>query len=297
MERLQFAAQGVPMFLTSARIRAFNAVLETGSFSAAAKKLGLSQPAITQSVREIERMAKVTLFERRGRAVAPTALCSELYRLTAESERCETDALRLLKQHANLETGTFQIGLGNSMPGMALIREFRRRFPGVQVQVELGSWAKIMAAVVEQRVDVGVLPNVPDDGRFARKICVKQDVVAIVAEDAPLAQLTQTSCSELMRHPLIFRTATSSTQRVVDRGFRRGGLTPRPTMVLDTRDGVHEAVANGLGVGFMWEFGSSRKDGIRKLRVVDFEHSHPEHVFHLAGRANPLLAAFKAIQL
>lgn len=285
------------MLLTSARVRAFNAVLETGSFSAAAKKLGLSQPAITQSVRDIEREANITLFERRGRAIAPTALCAELYRLTAESERCETEALKLLKQHANLEIGTFQIGLGNSMPGMALIREFRRRFPGVQVQVELGSWANIIAAVVEQRFDVGVLPNVPDDGRFLRRICVKQDVVAIVAEDAPLAQLTQTSCSELVRHPLIFRTATSSTQRVVDRGFRSSGLAPRPTMVLDTRDGVHEAVANGLGIGFMWEFGSSRKDGIRKLRVVDFEQSHPEHVFHLTGRASPLVRAFQAIQI
>ncbi len=285
------------MFLTSARVRAFNAVLETGSFSAAAKKLGLSQPAITQSVRDIEREANVTLFERSGRTIAPTALSTELYRLTAESERCETEASRLLKQHANLETGTFQIGLGNSMPGMALIREFRRRFPGVQVKVELGSWVKIIAAVVEQRVDLGVLPNVPDDGRFARKVCVKQDVVAIVAEDSSLAQLAKTSCVELMRHPLIFRTATSSTQKVVDRGFHAAGLSPRPTMVLDTRDGVHEAVANGLGIGFMWELGSSRKDGIRKLRVVDFEQSHPEHVFHLAARSNPLIAAFKAIQL
>ena len=285
------------MLLTSARVRAFNAVLETGSFSAAAKKLGLSQPAITQSVREIERAANVTLFERRGRALAPTALCADLYRLTAESERCDIEALRLLKQHANLETGTFHIGLGNSMPGMALIREFRRRFPGVQVQVELGSWAKIIAAVVEQRVDVGVLPNVPDDGRFVRKICLKQDVVAIIAEDAPLSQSSQTSCAELMRHPLIFRTATSSTQRVVDKGFRNGGLAPKPTMVLDTRDGVYEAAANGLGVGFLWEFGSSREDRIRKLRVIDFEQGHPEHIFHLAGRASPLIAAFEAIQL
>lgn len=285
------------MLLTSARVRAFNAVLETGSFSAAAKKLGLSQPAITQSVREIERAANVTLFERRGRALAPTALCADLYRLTAESERCDIEALRLLKQHANLETGTFHIGLGNSMPGMALIREFRRRFPGVQVQVELGSWAKIIAAVVEQRVDVGVLPNVPDDGRFVRKVCLKQDVVAIIAEDAPLSQSSQTSCAELMRHPLIFRTTTSSTQRVVDKGFRNGGFAPRPTMVLDTRDGVYEAAANGLGVAFMWEFGSSREDGIRKLRVIDFEQGHPEHIFHLAGRASPLIAAFEAIQL
>lgn len=68
-------------------------------------------------------------------------------------------------------------------------------------------------------------------------------------------------------------------------------------MVLDTRDGVYEAAANGLGVGFMWEFGSSREDRIRKLRVIDFEHGHAEHIFHLSARASPLISAFKAIQL
>ena len=156
----------------------------------------------------------------------------------------------------------------------------------------LGARVDSVLAATGQYCGESALPR-----HLAEPGSVKQDVVAIVAEDAPLAQLTQTSCSELVRHPLIFRTATSSTQRVVDRGFRSSGLAPRPTMVLDTRDGVHEAVANGLGIGFMWEFGSSRKDGIRKLRVVDFEQSHPEHVFHLTGRASPLVRAFQAIQI
>ncbi|THV19900.1 LysR family transcriptional regulator [Peteryoungia ipomoeae] len=285
------------MYLTSPRIRAFNAVMETGSFSAAATKLGLSQPAITQAVREIEQAAKITLFERQGRGLVQTALCAELYRLTSESERFAAEAFRVLEQHANLETGKFRIGIGNSMPGMALIREFRRRLPGVQVQVELGSWATVLKAVMEQRVDVGVLPNVPDDGRFVRKVCLKQDVVAIVAEDSPLARSTQTHCAELLRHPLIFRTQTSSTQKVVDQGFKSAKLSPVPMMMLDTRDGVYEAAANGLGVGFMWEFGSSRQDKVRKLRVIEFEQGHPEHVFHLSGRSSPLISAFEAIQL
>lgn len=285
------------MYLTGPRIRAFNAVMETGSFSAAAVKLGLSQPAITQAVREIEHAAKITLFERRGRGLAQTALCSELYRYTAESERLSGEALRVLEQHANLETGKFRIAIGNSMPGMALIREFRRRLPGVQVQVELGSWSMVINAVIDQRVDVGVLPNVPNDKRFIRKVCLKQDVVAIVSDESPLAQSTQTNCAELLRYPLIFRTQASSTQKVVDQGFRSVKLTPVPSMILDTRDGVYEAAANGLGVGFMWEFGSSREDKIRKLRVIDFEHGHPEHVFHLTARSNPFITAFKAIQL
>ncbi|MEL6197325.1 MAG: LysR family transcriptional regulator [Pseudomonadota bacterium] len=285
------------MQFTLARIRALNAVIETGSFSAAARALAISQPAVTQAVREIEKETGVTLFEKRGRELHPTALCAELYRSTAEVQRWQGEAVRLLQSHASLQAGEFAVGLGNAMPGMALLAEFRRRYPGVRVNVELGSWSQIIEAVVEGRVDVGVLPNVPDDGRFRRTVCLVQDVVALVPESAPLGAGGQVSCRELARFPLIFRTERSSTRRVVDAGFRRAGLQPEPTMVLDTRDGVYEAVVNGLGIGFMWEYGSSRADRIRKLRVLDFEQGHPEHVFHAAQRSTPLVRAFCDIRL
>lgn len=285
------------MALTLARIRALNAVVETGSMSAAAQRLRISQPAVTQSIRDLEREAGLRLFEKRGRELVPTALCAELHRLTAQAEHWERRAARLLQQHAALELGELHVGLGNSMPGLALIRAFRRICPGVRIHVELGSWSQIIEAVVERRVEVGVLPNVPDDGRFARTTCLVQDVVAIVAEDTALAAQAQVTCAELIRHPLIFRTGRSSTQRVVDAGFRRAGLAPVPSLVLDTRDGVYEAAANGLGVGFMWQFGSSRQDSIRRLRVIDFAQGHPEHIFHLAGETGPLVAIFAAIKI
>ncbi|MEO0624473.1 MAG: LysR family transcriptional regulator [Pseudomonadota bacterium] len=285
------------MSLTLARIRALNAVIETGGVSSAAKHLSISQPAVTQAIRDIERDTGVTLFVRRGRDLVPTALAADLFRLTVEIERTSAEADRLLQQHGNLGQSELRVGLGNSMPGMALIGAFRERFPGIRISVEQGSWSQIIDAVVEGRVEVGVLPNVPDDGRFVRKTCLIQDVVAIVNEADPLAGRSQVTCDQLMRYPLIFRTAKSSTQRVVDRGFAAAGLSPKPSLVLDTRDGVYEAVANGLGVGFVWESGSGRRDRIRRLRVIDFEQGHPEHVFHLAGRTLPLAAAFASIQL
>jgi LysR family transcriptional regulator, low CO2-responsive transcriptional regulator len=50
---------------------------------------------------------------------------------------------------------------------------------------------------------------------------------------------------------------------------RAAGVKPKPDIVLDTRDGVFEAVANELGVGFTWEYGSSRVDKIVRIHVND----------------------------
>ena len=74
-------------------------------------------------------------------------------------------------------------------------------------------------------------------------------MVAIVHPNHPLARVKRISCADLAKHRLVFRTKQSSTQRVVDRAFRAAGVKPKPEIVLDTRDGVFEAVANELGVG------------------------------------------------
>jgi DNA-binding transcriptional LysR family regulator len=80
---------------------------------------------------------------------------------------------------------------------------------------------------------------------------------------------------------------------MVDRAFRRAGLEPVPFLVLDTRDGVYEAVANGLGTGFMWRYGTGRADAVRRLRLAEGTR-HDEVAFALAAESGPLIEEFLA---
>jgi DNA-binding transcriptional LysR family regulator len=280
------------MSLTSSRVRAVNAVFEAGSFSEAARRLNISQPAVTQQVRSLESEFGVTLFERRGSSLVPTALCREFVGVTAQMNGIEARALAVLRQNDAFKGGELRIGLGNSMPGMALIAAFRRLYANVQISVEMGNWASIIDAVVSQRVDLGILPDVPNDGSFHREVCLRQGVVAIAHPSHPLARSKKVSCAELAKQRLIFRTKQSSTQRVVDRAFRATGIKPKPEIVLDTRDGVFEAVANELGVGFTWEYGSSRTDKIVRIHVPEMAARVPEHIFCLTSKRYKLVELF-----
>ena len=280
------------MSLTSSRIRAINAVYKAGTFSQAAIQLGISQPAVAQLVRDLEIDFGITLFDRRGNGLVPTGLCQQLVSVTSSIEGLEAQALAILKQHTDLKGGELRVGLGNSMPGMALISAFQHLYVNIELRVEMGSWASIIDAVVNRRVDVGVLPDVPGDGRFRREVCLRQGVVAIMHPHHPFALSKRLSCKDLTDQRLVFRTKQSSTQRVVDRAFKAAALQPRPVIVLDTRDGVFEAVANELGIGFMWEHGSSRTDKIVKIRVAEMEAKLPEHIFCLADNKDKLVELF-----
>jgi DNA-binding transcriptional LysR family regulator len=281
--------------LTLARVRVLNAVIETGGIASAARLLGISQPAVTQSLKDLERAANTQLFERKGQEWVPTSICVELARLTARITASHRDAELLLEAHAKLAAGELRIGLGNAMPGMALIRSFRQKFPGVTIEVEMGNWRQIIESVAAQRVDVGVLPNVPDDGRFLRATCLTQSIVALTPQTWDIDASASLTCAELTHFPLVFRTKGSSTQRLVDQAFHKARLQPKPTLVLDSREGVYEAVANGLGIGFMWRAGTSRADGIRKHTIAELVGDHPEHIFYLTGSTNPLAKAFAAL--
>jgi DNA-binding transcriptional LysR family regulator len=117
-------------------------------------------------------------------------------------------------------------------------------------------------------------------------------VVAIVHPNSPLSRENSVTCERLMDEPLIFRTKGSSTQRVVDRAFRAAGFEPSPLLSLDTRDAVYEAVVNGLGVGFMWRFGTGRTDIVRRVPVSDMHRQYEEVVFSLGDERSLLFNAF-----
>jgi hypothetical protein len=78
----------------------------------------------------------------------------------------------------------------------------------------------------------------------------------------------------------------------VDKAFRLAGLRPTPAIVVNTREGMLEAVANRLGIGFGWEHGSSRVDRIAKVLVAEMEMRSPEYIFSLAGKRGRLVELF-----
>lgn len=280
------------MALTSSRVRAVNAVFETGSFAAAARRLGVSQPAVAQPVRDLEAEFAVALFDRHGQSLIPTALCRRLYAATHRMQAVEADALAILQQRDELTGGELRVGLGNAMPGMALIAAFRNLYPTVQINIEIGSWSAIVAAVVDQRVDVAVLPEVPEDNRFRRVACVHQRVVAICHPVHELSRQARVSVADLRQYPLVFRTRDSSTQRAVEKAFRIAGLRTSAAITVNTREGMLEAVANKLGVGFVWEHGSSRIDRIAKVEIAEIETDSPEYIFSLSGKRGKLVELF-----
>ena len=280
------------MTLSVPALQALRSVAEAGSFAAAARQLGLTAPGVSQHVRSLEKTYDVQLFTRSNGQLLATPLCERVCE-SADRMLLEQEALeRMLRHHGSLKNGELCVGLGNAMPGMTLVATFNKSFPDVPLRVTTGSFQKIMRAVLDHSVDVGVLPNIPKDRRFRRKVLLANRVVAIAPLDNPLTDRKQTQARDLMSERLIFRAEGSSTQKVVDRYFRDHGLTPSAYLTLDTRDGVYEAVANGMGVGFVWQTSTGRGDDVAQLELSGGTTTSEEVVFAPVERKMQTLDAF-----
>lgn len=280
------------MSLSIPALQALRSVAETGSFAGAARQLGLTAPGISQHIHGLEKTYGVQLFIRKNGQLMATPL-SERVCASADRVLLEQAALeRMLRHHGSLRNGELSVGLGNAMPGMSLIAAFNKSFPDVRLRITTGSFQKVMRAVLDQTVDVGILPNVPKDNRFRRKVLLVNHVVAIAPPHSRLAQDSEATAAELMEERLIFRAAGSSTQKVVDRYFRDHGLAASAYLTLDTRDGVYEAVANGMGVGFVWKTSTGRGDDVAQITLSGGTTTSEEVVFAPVERHMQTLDAF-----
>ncbi|MEO1308974.1 MAG: LysR family transcriptional regulator [Pseudomonadota bacterium] len=280
------------MSLSLPALQALKCVAETGSYAAAARHLGLTSPGISQHIKGLEKAYSISLFTRANGQLVPTLLCEKVCD-AADRVLLEKAALeQILRHHGSLRNGELSVGLGNAMPGMTLVAAFNKRYPDVSLKITTGSFQKIMRAVLDHSVDVGILPNIQKDRRFRRAELLQNEVIAIAHPDSPAARHPTITAPVLMNERLIFRAEGSSTQKMVDRYFREQGLSPNAYLTLDTRDGVYEAVANGMGIGFVWKTSSGRKDDVVPITLGGGTTIAPEVVFAPIEREMQTLDAF-----
>ena len=235
------------------QLRSFALVIETGSFSAAADRLGLTQPAISLQVRQLERRLAVRLIERVGKRARATPAGMELLRHAQHIETAVDNAIDALADHASGVTGRVRLGTGATaclhfLP--AVLRALREEFPALGIVVSTGNTEDHVRKVEENSIDLALV-TLPAAGRSLSVTPVLDDeFVAIGRSDLALLKARVTP-GDLGALPLVLFEPAANTRKLVDRWFAAEGLKPQPVMELGSVEAMKEMVAAGLGYGIV----------------------------------------------
>ncbi len=270
------------------QLRAFDMVVRTGSFTAAAKAMHVSQPAVTSHIRALEDYYGVDLFRRVGRGVEPNELGRALAELSRQLFTLEEEATDLLQASKALRRGTLRIAADGPYILIPLVAAFRQRFPGVRVGLTIGNTQAVQEALMNERCDVTIQAQLERDERLYAQALSSYRVVVFVSTSHPFAEAErrEISMGELDGAPVILRERGSSTRRMFDQAAKQAGVKPDYVIETTSRETVKEAVAAGLGIGVISEAELRQDPRFWPLRIKDADLSYTEHVVCLERKKN-----------
>ncbi len=231
------------------QLEAFVEVVRVGSFSAAAARLNLTQPAVSQQVAQLERRVGTRLIERVGRRAQPTPAGEELLEHAARIDGAVSAAFDAMGRFASGDSGRVRLGTGATAAIYLLppvLRGLRRRLPGLEITVATGNSADIVKAVQDNALDVGLV-TLPVSGRSLDVTPLLDDeFVAVTARDSPPLP-SRVTAAALAGRPILLFEPGGQTRQVADRWFARSGVEVRPAMALGSVEAIKRLVAAGLG--------------------------------------------------
>ncbi len=235
-----------------------NALLEVvahGSFSAAARQLNLSQPAVSLQIRELETRLGVPLIERIGkRALATSAgrdIVTHAQRLLAESERAVATALR----HREGRLGRVTIGTGYTAITYQLppvLRSLRERHPDLELRVTTGTTERIVELMHDHVVELGLV-TLPVDRRDFRVTPVRDSNMIAIFPASHWKIPAAATPADLAQHPMILEIGRANHNRLTRDWFAAAGIDIKPVMELDNVGAIQIVVGAGLGVSVVPE--------------------------------------------
>ena len=239
------------------QLAAFCAVIERKSFSEAAERLGVTQPAVSQQIRSLEDRVGQQLLDRSGRRVEPTEAGNRLYR---SAQRLLALERQLLEEVAGEAEGPLrgQLAMGASTgPGgtvvPVLLCEFAEANPEVKIDLAISDTQTIVERVARRELELGVVGATPRNRSVDYEPFFRDEVVLVCPPAHPFSGKT-VSLEDLRGERLIAMQEGAGVRQVIDDELREKGMRLRDLDVrleLGLQESVKSAVEAGHGVTFI----------------------------------------------
>lgn len=262
------------IMLNTDHLQTFLAVAETGSFTAAATRLGFTQPAVSQHIKALEgQFGEMRLFRRVGKSMQLTHAGEELLAHAREvvglAARAEQHMLSL-RGHV---TGRIGIGCASSsgermLP--ALLAAFHSKHPGVQFAVDVGLSERLFAWLGNGQVQAVLVDEHPRRRTYDVLELGSEIITCLASRGHAFVRQKGVSLADVAAHPLVLPQRGMALRRTIEDSFRRQGVALGQLQVVVETDSATVAVqaaADGLGLAFVPQ---SRVPKTRDIGAIDF---------------------------
>ena len=256
-------------------VRSFLEVIKKGSLSEAARALGISQPAVSNQIKGLERELGMELLIRGERGVVSLTAAGEVFLAFAEQVVAAYEEMLQRLSHLKEEVSGELVIAASTTPGEfvlpQLLSDFKARYPQVEAKVTIADTRDVVEKVLARESDIGFIGAPIERPRLILAPLVKDEIVLAVYPDHPFAGRKAIRLEELQGQRLILREEGSGTRRSLEQLLAEKGQklpADNVVLVLGSAHAVIEAIQARLGIGFVSAFAVLRLQASGQLCTV-----------------------------
>ncbi|KPF92574.1 LysR family transcriptional regulator [Rhodopseudomonas palustris] len=253
------------------QLRALAALAETGSITAAANKLHLTQPAVTLQLRNLQALAGVPLIQRRNDGMQLTDAGLEVLALSERIEAAIAACDTSLEMIAGKTAGRISIGAVSTAKYFVpfAISGFLKQNPKIDVRLFIGNRQDIGAALRGYELDIAIMGRPPVDIEVETHLIGDHPHVIIAPTAHRLARKSDIALTELAGETFLTREPGSGTRSLMEQLFGNAGIRPTIGMEMGSNETIKQAVIAGLGIAFLSAHTVATELDERRLVILD----------------------------
>jgi DNA-binding transcriptional LysR family regulator len=285
------------------QLRAFVAIAESGTFTAGALRVHVTQAAISMQIRQLETEIGAKVFVRAPRHVILTEAGEHLLRRARQMLREHDAAIDEIAELAGAERGRLRIGSASAMVLTEqlplILKELQKQHPRAEISVTSGTSEALVDQILAGELDIAFV-SLPVDARGIKTERLSDDqLVAIASPRHRLAKQKTISAYTLAGERLILGERGGNTRRLIDQFFAQAGVTLHVAMELSRQAAIRRMVEEDMGVGIV-PLQSAREE-VEKGRLVRWWIEGAEINWELGlaqisgGYESPIMLKFVAL--
>ncbi len=236
------------------QLEIIRAIAETGSFTAAGAKLGVSQSAISRQILLLEESLNEAVFLRIGRRVRITPAGEALLQLSHRVLQDLKDTVALITDNQESLLGSVRLVGGMTVTLYvfpALLKDFRRDHPQVDIKITSGSAETCTSMIRTGAADLGLITLPIDEPDLVTVPAIEEELLLVTAPQHPLAQKKRIVPSDVRGEQFVLFEPGSATRRVIDEFFVRDAITPRIVMETENVEILKALVRANIGIAII----------------------------------------------
>lgn len=281
--------------MISLPFQAFLLVAQHGSITYAAQRLALSQPTITNYIRQIEQRYGIELFYRQGKGLVISREGQQILPHLLLLQQQATQVEFMLRDYKKMQGGCLRVGATGPYYIMEKVHEFQAQYPAVEVCYLQKNSVDILNAVRNYELEIGTSSLLIQDDSMTCKVLTQDALFFVCHTRHPLAKKPAVSLGDLVKTDFLVREQGSMTRQIVLDSLQKHGVKLASPIEVGSREAIHWGLRHNMGCSLLPQREIPPFAELRTIPLLEVSLPVYEYVYYLKERQDTaVIQAFVA---